>query len=298
MSGEATSRFARLLTLVIALLFFAGPPRQPTMAQKAAPQATDAVAWGALSPAPGSDQPVMFEMVLQQGYRHYMGCQDAEMDAWYPQSKLEGRTDLRLRAWDTRAVLIKFDLTSISKGMRIHSARLALYALPADVPYALNARAFRVIRPWDVSEVTWEWAEMDDDEPVYWDTAGCNHQVTDRYAEPEGQITIDEAGAWHEVDITNLVEEWLANPALNEGLVIKADGGPNTEYAFAASEHSIQAWRPKLIINYMLATPTPTPTNTNTPTAMSTTPPTLRPIAVHTPTQHAYRGFAHSSRAL
>jgi hypothetical protein len=251
MNGEAKRRLARVFTIVVAMLLLACPPHRPALAQEGAPQSVEPAVLAGLVPVAESDQPVVFETILQQGYHDYAGCRDTEMDAWQPQESLEGQADLHLRAWDIKDILIKYDLRSIPPRSRIRSARLALYALEPDRPYSLQVRAFRVIRPWDVSEVTWEWAEVADGHgPIYWGTAGCNHTLTDRYAEPEDVITIGETGVWHEFDITSLVEDWIANPSLNQGLVLKADPGPHTEYALAASEHSIQSWRPKLIVTY------------------------------------------------
>ena len=95
------------------------------------------------------------------------------------------------------------------------------------------------------------------------------------------------------LDVTDAVLGWLANPASNQGLLLRSTGpGGNVEYSVASRENATVSQRPRLLIVYPLATPTPTasptptstPTRTPTPTATATPTRTPTPTATATPT--------------
>ncbi len=83
------------------------------------------------------------------------------------------------------------------------------------------------------------------------------------------------------IDLTSLVQEWVGNPAGNQGLSLRPNLTSKTsirQYRFASANHWDPAWRPKLVVTYsggggLTATPTPTPTPVG-PTATPTRTPT------------------------
>jgi len=119
---------------------------------------------------------------------------------------------------------------------------------------------------------------------VVWEVAGANGP-TDREDAAETTFTLDQEEGWVEINLRPLVQEWVASPATNYGLILKGNGGQSNFYYLASSDYYSQSKRPKLTVKYTMPTPTPLPTDTPTITPSPTTTPT--PTATSTPTSAA-----------
>jgi hypothetical protein len=87
---------------------------------------------------------------------------------------------------------------------------------------------------------------------------------------------------WWDWDVTDMVRKWVDGTRTNNGVLLRADGGQGF-YALSASEGTVVALRPKLIVTYRTGggpppppppppNGSPTPTVTLTPTPTETTP--------------------------
>ncbi len=140
----------------------------------------------------------------------------------------------------------------------------------------ITLTAYRLLRAWDESAVTWESAG-----PGSWQIPGA-HGDTDRATPPVATVTVDQAGGWVELDVTDAVIHWLNNPTTNFGLLLTGSSEGGVQYTFLSSEWVDVSKRPRLIIDYVVVTPTPTPTPT--PTFTPTPTPTFTPTPTWTAT--------------
>ncbi|HUT14786.1 MAG TPA: DNRLRE domain-containing protein [Anaerolineae bacterium] len=218
---------------------------------------------------------------------------DTYLDLWRPSRKEQhGDREFKLRKDDVYSPLIKIvDFAGIPAEARILSAAIRLFVSGAGdgPPDVLAVDAYRVRRAWVDSEANYEQAR--DGDP--WEVAGCNGHIEDRDAQPCSRDEIEGVGNWCSFDVTAAAQDWLDDPASNQGIILKCGahyGGGY--YSFASSEHEDPALRPELFVVYeytastatptVTGTPTGTPTRTPTPTPTST--PTTTPINTVTPT--------------
>ncbi|MBC7265222.1 MAG: DNRLRE domain-containing protein [Chloroflexi bacterium] len=215
----------------------------------------------------------------------YVGVEDTTVDIAPTTQRC---TDIRLfvRYDRSRRTLIKFDLRPIPAGSSIVSATLLLVQNdhvedldPGDAyspsPWSLDVGIYRVLKPWTACEVTWSHASTG----LRWEVAGCDGS-SDRASVAEDIETLQpllpsekRVIAW---SVTNMVRDWVANPATNYGMILIGTGNKQ-EFWFASSDYCYGDYaqrRPKLVVNYYLPTPTPTATPTSTPTGTHTPTPT------------------------
>ena len=124
---------------------------------------------------------------------------------------------LTVRQADVSAPLIKFDLSGVDSRYRVRDAKLRLYASRRSNSSGLTVSAFNVLRPWTASYATWE----NSSNPTKWAVAGCNGEGTDREGTAQASLTLNMAENWFSFDITEMVRGWVADPASNQGLVLK-----------------------------------------------------------------------------
>lgn len=265
-----------------------------------------AVVWhepGAGTPtAPAAPEPLptdaatrpgeLIQVRLQQG-ASYQGVSDAFLDAWSPTANQAHAPKLAARQGSVRVPIIRFDLESIPAQASIKQATLSLYVVSRTNPGTATTNLVRVARPWSATSVTWEQATATD----AWVQPGAREPGRDRSPNLYASADLQADRSWVSWDITALVQEWVANPTTNYGLMILTEGNVSVQYDLASSEWYPGEFRPRLDIEYVVALPTPTPAVTETPPATATAAPTatlLPPAGSHTFQQGAedYRGCA------
>jgi hypothetical protein len=200
------------------------------------------------TPTPTHTQsPLGTEVILQRDYLGYTGIEDAHISAWQPTTNYGGNVTTIVRQGDVRAILLRFDLSSLPAGSTIHDARLEMYAVSRSNMGSLNLAAYKVLRPWAEGQTTWNLATTG----TSWGLAGCNNTTTDRAATATDTILVNTVNDWHRWSITPMVQSWVANPASNRGLIIKGNGATSVEYSYVASEY----WwatelTPRLVVRY------------------------------------------------
>jgi len=189
-------------------------------------------------------------IVLQQGSGDYLGVSDTMLDSAGSASNLATDSHLRVAAHDWLDTLIRFDLSAIPLGTYVYSSTLRLYVDTWSNAQPIEVRAFEVLRPWDISTVSWANAMS----AVPWEVAGCNG-VTDRSLDAVATSTIrsDAGYGWRNIDITSATQNWVSNPTANHGVVIKSVNDAGTVmYEFHSSEETTSTeLRPKLEIDYV-----------------------------------------------
>lgn len=183
---------------------------------------------------------------LQQGVNGYWGAVDTFIDVDDPAANHEQSTELDLRAPGMALPLLRWDTTLFPAETQIFSATLKLYVVSGGgLPVMVDG--YRVLVPWDPQAVTWMQATEND----FWHSPGCGMPDQDRDAQSSWRITIDRADRWYEADVTAWVQQWVAKPAGNHGLVLIGDAPLEKRYQLAAGNTVYPAAiRPMLSVRY------------------------------------------------
>jgi hypothetical protein len=181
-------------------------------------------------------------VVFQNGLDGYDGCEDTYL--WMEKDEPQGANpELSVQGYHCAScidqrVLIRFDLSSIEPSTNIESATLSLYSIAQPRPGDSVINVHRVSRSWDEATAGWYKASTGED-----------------WTEPGGDFdsaftsfnTTDELDIWNEVDITEVVQDFIRNPELNFGIILYMEVIMHT-VEYASSDHATADIRPKLTI--------------------------------------------------
>jgi len=215
---------------------------------------------------------------------------DTWMNSAAPTATSGTSTSFRIGEDDTtvsiRRGLLKFDVSSIPVTATVTGATLTLTTSAAD--QAANDATINVypdLRAWSEANATWNvW-----DTGNNWTTGGSGSAGNDFTDTVMGTFTVTNGVATGTAFTftlsTSVVQGWVDGGLANNGMLLRTEAEVDDLYLFATSDNSTVARRPKLVVDYSLATPTPTPTNTLTPsnTPTDTLTPSNTPTDTLTP---------------
>jgi hypothetical protein len=248
------------------------------------------------------------QVAFRQGWNGYTGVTDTSIDAGQPKINLNGQTDMWVRTPDISAALLRFDLSSIPTDAYVLRATLGVYVVNHSNQGDIAVEAYTLRKAWNVNEVTWERASAS----VAWTLRGANGTSGDdkdrdsvytdrrsfrwyRYVDPfTKQETMLDDASWYSLDVTQAAREWVTNPSMNFGVVLKGSGG-SVGVKLKTSENRDVHLRPCLVITYMepevppaaVQSPIPEPTATMTPTPTATATLKAEPTYTATPSPTA-----------
>jgi len=207
------------------------------------------------------------------------GGADTYISAWYPNTNYGTATELTLKNDGVFAPLLRFDLSSLPANAEVLQAALQTYVVSRSGSGAVTVGVYGVLRPWVGSQATWNLAATGSP----WAAPGCQEPGSDRDPNPTNAGLLDVPSGWESFDVTTLVRRWLADPATNNGLLLRGQTSGSTYYYLASSEYGRIDNRPRLVISFVVRPPT----QTATPTATSTATPTITVTQTNTPTPTA-----------
>jgi len=209
----------------------------------------------------------------------YAGVSDAYISLYEPDTNFGGLGTMRLHPGvDGRErILIKFDISRIHPSATVLQASLNMYAWYRNKTYNTAAYAYRVRKHWTETEASWNRATSS-----FWTVVGCKDPLFDYDPSMVATTTLSYVDNWYTWDVTQMAQQWVADPAGNEGVVIIATD-LSTEYQFRTSEIISPDLRPYLVVTYYIGALLPTPTNSPTPTSTPTR--TATPTITRTPAQ-------------
>ena len=220
--------------------------------------------------------------VVQQGLDGYEGCVDTYIQFYMPDDNFCDSHELSVGSTNKAALVLRFDLTELpdtafglNRESVVQEATLSLYGIQGTRDTVIGA--YIPGREWDACAVTWN-------QP--WQEPGADG-ADDRGAEPWQEVTSPRMSDWIEFEVTELVQNWLSDPATNRGLMIKSfDVRWPSHHIFFSSNHPATTSRPKLTIRYEPVRATRTPVSTTVaPTTEPTVAPTSEPTTVIPPDQ-------------
>jgi len=194
-----------------------------------------------LTPTP---QTVVFQRG-QSPVQSYEGVYDTFISNFGdPTSNYGMSPTLELRTNDLRAALLRFDVSSMPSGANVLYAIMSVHVDYKTNDFAMPMNLYNMVRPWQEMQSTWISAT----DGVAWSVPGANG-LSDRSTTLADALTMTSANTWYDFDVTNLVKQWLTNPAGNQGVILKAGTGAAVAYGLRSSEYfAAPSYRPKLTI--------------------------------------------------
>ncbi len=182
--------------------------------------------------------------------------------------------------YNSRATLLRFDLSPLAPSMVIQQAELQLTTTQFSSNGTLPVSVHRLLRAWSMDEATWENATRD--EP--WQVAGALGSQ-DYDPTPEWTTNVTGPSTTFTWDITQVVRDWVAGVQPNYGVILRStqNGVPHGFYP-SNSHPVLGTYRPRLRISYVIPWPESTPPPTYTPTPTPTSPPDATPTPTPTAT--------------
>ena len=158
---------------------------------------------------------------------------DTTLKAWWPTVNYETDGSLELRSPGISRPLIQFDLSGVDfqPGMCVCNATLKLYVKSRSNASTLWVSAYPVTTTWQPSQVSWNLAAED----TPWQAAGCDGDE-DRWHEDEA-TEVHRVRDWIEIDVTDMVAEWLNGSMDNNGMLLIGRAGTSVAYVLASSEY-------------------------------------------------------------
>ena len=147
--------------------------------------------------------------------------------------------------------LIKFDLSSIPAGAIIVSATLSLFITADRSNNARTYKAFRLLRNWGETTVTWNKYDGTNN----WGTAGATNATDIDTTEMASCSYTSSESAGTEKQYLFTVSEFqkfITGAYTNYGWLIKADTETDDSYEHGSSSHATSGYRPKLVVEYNL----------------------------------------------
>jgi len=204
-------------------------------------------------------------VIFRQGEDGYTGCADTRISVERPDSNFASQ-ELVIGAKGGQGSLIRFDVSSLPANALIQQAVLGIFVSNyGERTSPVQAGVYMVRREWKETEATWLHATA----AQLWGLPGCSEVPDDREGTALDEAMLYERDTWVTWDVAAAVQEWIADPEANHGLLLRQTslliGG---EYDIRQSEYPGIEVRPYLSVTYTEATPTPTgpPTATSTPT--------------------------------
>jgi hypothetical protein len=178
--------------------------------------------------------------------------QDTYVNSGSPTNNNSTNSSLKTYTWPTDTAanrpIIKWDLSVIPPNATIKDATLSLYMYGysgsgGDDNYEISAHKIVNHDP-IISSCTWNTF----DGVSSW-TGGADGGTQD-LAEPEATTVVDKTVGYKNWNITQMVQEWISQPATNFGLLLDSDtsAANDSNRLFSSTEHSDPAQRPKLTI--------------------------------------------------
>lgn len=196
--------------------------------------------------------PLVQNKTLQQGLNGYTGVSDTNIYNWSVNSNNGNSSSLSTSSGKGEKSLIRFDLASIPVNSTVQSATLQLFLYYSD--------ASAGTRPSELHKLNVDWLEMQATHSlrktgVPW--AGGGPLPNSDYVTSAAAVAqTGSKGVWVTWAVTALVQDWVNNPANNNGVLMfdpmpyaNSDQGGYMR-AYRSSNHWEPAVRPKLNVVY------------------------------------------------
>ncbi|NMB76576.1 MAG: DNRLRE domain-containing protein [Myxococcales bacterium] len=184
------------------------------------------------------------QMVFQEGAQPSAGYTMDGTTAWAYNPNTTFGTDINLGCGRNGAFgwpYLRFDLSALPQGIQVTSATLSVYVedIWAYCVTGQNVSTHKVLSAWSESTLTYN------NKPPDWDNGIF-----------ESNTYVDAYPRFFDFSVTQMVSDWVANPASNFGLaLIPVDLLCDGDWIiFSSDDSTTTSFRPKLTVNYNLPT--------------------------------------------
>lgn len=141
---------------------------------------------------------------------------------------------------DIARSLLRFDLSSIASNYPVDQAVLKVWVdAVSGGGTAAALRAYEVTTPWAEGSATWN---------APWTVKGGDYVEPAAASQPISGASV---GTWVMLDITPLVQKWVADPAANNGVMLRLRAETSwTQFNLASREYFVSANAPVLEVTY------------------------------------------------
>lgn len=172
----------------------------------------------------------------------FPATQDTYISSWAPTTVSGDKQTMWSGHLDTLRTLLQFDTTSILSDQPVITATLHLYrterrGAPSPGEYA----TYMVNKAWAEGSTTWN---------TPWDVPGAMPDNVN--PTPDGTVSV--AGVtpgWYTVDVTDMVQQWVANPASNHGVLLAEIASDDLFDGWATSSWWVEGQRPYITVDYL-----------------------------------------------
>ncbi len=162
-------------------------------------------------------QPLLNLRTHRVGYQGYATGLDTYLSQEEPLVVHNTGVTVSIETEDIRDPLLWFDTRAIPTNANVLMAKLSLYSMDALTCTKLVACSYQVTRAWSISDANWISATQS----ITWTEPGANDTLYDRESLATYTETIEAPFVWYTWDVTTMVQDWIANPASNRGVIIK-----------------------------------------------------------------------------
>lgn len=177
---------------------------------------------------------------------------DTWVNGWLPTTNYGTRGEMYVRSGGVMGALLKFDISAIPIGATVVDAQLTIRgAANVGNPHRFTVSAYQVYRDWSEGEATWLNATAAD----MWGIPGLGDMASDRAAtstydfDYPVDLTAFEEGTG-ELFIRDMVQDWVADPAVNFGVYLGMASTKSMQIAIASSDNINADKHPQLKVVY------------------------------------------------
>lgn len=185
--------------------------------------------------------------LLTQGYDGYTGAADTFLNLWEPAANFGWEKLLKVRSYDAKKGLVRFDLApvdGVSAG-QVTRAALVLWTEGQTNPQPMELRAYPAMAAWDALSATWLEAAAG----VPWTLPGASAVPDDHLLEPTATALLSPS-TWAMLDATDFVKGWLDGSLPNEGFLLVGMSQGAVRYTLGTSLHTQPGFRPILVVEW------------------------------------------------
>ena len=170
----------------------------------------------------------------------FADAKDTYLAAGQPTTNFGNLAFIYAGANDTVRSVIGFDLSALQSWYPVDKATLSVYI----ESYSGGGSSAQLA----VYEVTAGWAENTATWKTPWTVPGGDYLAAAVASMPIDKTAV---GTWKKFDVTPLVQKWVANPAANQGAIMRLVNATSwTVYRLPSREYWIPADMPKLEVTY------------------------------------------------
>lgn len=174
----------------------------------------------------------------------YVAGMDSYIDQDKPNDNKGDDDDMRIKTSTAkeRRVLVWFDTGSLPSGVTVNSATMSLF-VEGEKNLPLSVSAYPLTQSWVEYEVAWE--DRDENANLAWSSPGGSYTII-----ALDSVSIVAKDVRYDWNVTSAAADWVSGASANNGFILIAPTGGNSEVKFTAIDDGKVDRNPELEICY------------------------------------------------